>query len=131
MSEIKKSLFILFLISLFTVSTNQLKAEVPNEIIESLKTGNSKTLSKYFNQNVELVVFENDNIYSKAQAQQILNKFFSNNLPESFSVIHQGGKVDKYVIGNLVTNRGNFRVYFLLKKNEGKDYIHQLRIEEQ
>jgi len=86
----------------------------------------------YFNQNVELVVLENDNVYSKAQAQQIVNKFFSSNPPESFTVIHQGGKEGaQYVIGNLVTGKGTYRVYFLLKKNGGKDYIHQLRIEAQ
>lgn len=132
MSEIKKSLLTLFLISFFAIFSNQLRAEVPDEILQSLRTGNSKTLSAYFNQNIEMVVLENDNVYSKAQAEQIVDKFFSNNSPESFSIIHEGGKEGaQYVIGNLVTNRGDFRVYFLLKKNNGKDYIHQLRIEEQ
>ena len=132
MLELKKLLFTLFFISGFIVISNQIKAQVPDEIIQSLKTGNSKTLSEYFNQNVEMVVLENDNVYSKSQAQQIVSKFFSNNSPENFTVIHQGGKEGaQYVIGNLTTNKGNFRVYFLLKKNDGKDYIHQLRIEEQ
>jgi len=132
MSTIKKLVFTLFLISGFIIFSNQLKAQVPDEIIQSLKSGDSKTLSEYFNQNVEMVVLENDNVYSKAQAQQIVSKFFSSNSPESFNVIHQGGKEGaQYVIGNLVTSNGSFRVYFLLKKNSGKDYIHQLRIEKQ
>lgn len=108
------------------------KSQIPDQIILSLKTGNARALSDYFNQNVELVVLDNDNVYSKAQAQQIVNNFFSNNEPEGFNVIHQGGKEGaKYVIGNLVTKNGKFRVYFLLKQNQGKDYIHQLRIEKQ
>lgn len=132
MSAIKKITFTLLFFSGFIIFSNQAKAQVPDEIIQSLKTGNSKTLSAYFNQNVELVVLENDNVYSKAQAQQIVNKFFSSNPPESFSIIHQGGKEGaQYVIGNLVTGKGTYRVYFLLKKSEGKDYIHQLRIESQ
>lgn len=107
-------------------------AQIPDEILTSLKNGDSKTLSEYFNQNVELVVLENDNVYSKAQAQQIVNRFFDQNTPESFTIIHQGGKEGaKYVIGNLKTNTGSFRIYFLLKTNEGKNYIHQLRIEKQ
>ncbi len=111
---------------------NPVKAQIPDEIILSLKSGNAKTLSEYFNQNVELVVPENDNVYSKAQAQLIVNDFFSINSPQGFSVIHQGGKEGaQYVIGNLSTRKGFFRVYFLLKKNDGKDYIHQLRIEKQ
>lgn len=114
---------------LFTLSA---KAQIPDEIILSLKSGNSRTLSEYFNQNVELVVPDSDNVYSKAQAQQIVSSFFSNNSPRSFNVIHQGGKEGaQYVIGNLGTQKGTFRVYFLLKKSDGKDYIHQLRIEKQ
>lgn len=132
MSVIKKVLINLFFISGLIILSNQANAQVPDEIIQSLKAGDSKALSEYFNQNVEMVVLENDNVYSKAQAQQIVNKFFSNNTPESFNVIHQGGKEGaQYVIGNLVTNKGSFRVYFLLKKNNNKDYIHQLRIEKQ
>lgn len=132
MTAINKIVLLFFFISGFLIVTNEVKAQVPDEIIQSLKSGNSKTLSEYFNQNVELVVLENDNVYSKAQAQQIVNKFFSSNSPESFTIIHQGGKEGaQYVIGNLSTGSGSFRVYFLLKKNNGKDYIHQLRIEKQ
>lgn len=132
MSTIKKITLSILFIAGFIIYSNQLKAQIPDEILQSLKTGNSKMLSDYFNQNVEMVVLENDNVYSKAQAQQIVNKFFSSNPPENFSIIHQGGKEGaQYVIGNLITSKGTFRVYFLLKKNDGKDYIHQLRIEEQ
>ena len=132
MSTIKKITLSILFIAGFIIYSNQVKAQVPDEILQSLKTGNSKTLSEYFNQNVEMVVLENDNVYSKAQAQQIVNKFFNSNPPENFNIIHQGGKEGaQYVIGNLVTSKGTFRVYFLLKKNGGKDYIHQLRIEEQ
>ncbi len=132
MSVIKKTVFTFIVFTLIVFVSNKLQAQVPEEIIQSLKTGNSKTLSEYFNQNVEMVVLENDNVYSKAQAQQIVGKFFSSNTPENFNIIHQGGKEGaQYVIGNLVTSKGTFRVYFLLKKNQGKDYIHQLRIEVQ
>jgi type II secretory pathway component PulC len=132
MSAIKKIVFTLLFFSGFIIFSNQIKAQIPDESIQSLKSGDSKTLSSYFNQNVEMVVLENDNVYSKAQAQQIVSKFFSNNAPESFNVIHQGGKEGaQYVIGNLVTGKGTYRVYFLLKKSEGKEYIHQLRIESQ
>ncbi len=122
----------IFLIVILAAGFNSTKAQVPDEIILSLKSGNAKVLSEYFNQNVELVVLDNENVYSKAQAQQIVNNFFSNYQPESFTVIHQGGKEGaKYVIGKLGTKGGKFRVYFLLKQKEGKEYIHQLRIEKQ
>lgn len=132
MKQYNKIMFFILLLSGFMILPTPMQAQIPDEIITSLKNGDSKTLSEYFNQNVELVVLENDNVYSKAQAQQIVSKFFSSNTPESFNVIHQGGKEGaKYVIGNLKTNNGSFRIYFLLKSNDEKNYIHQLRIEKQ
>lgn len=134
MPSIKKSAFAIFLFVVMIAASLPAKSQIPNQIILSLKTGNAKVLSAYFNQNVELVVLENDNlnVYSKAQAEQIVNNFFESYKPEGFSVIHHGGKEgNKYVIGKLITRNGEFRVYFLLKQNEGRDYIHQLRIEKQ
>ncbi len=113
-------------------SGSQMVGQIPDDIILGLKTGNAKVLSSYFNQNVELAILENDNVYSKAQAEQIVSNFFNRYKPEKFTVIHQGGKEGaRYVIGNLSTSQENFRVYFLLKKTTGKDIIHQLRIEKQ
>lgn len=136
MPLLKKITFSLFLFcSVLVVSANFAPEKIPNDIITALETGNAKLLSGYFNQNVELVVLDNDNVYSKAQAQQIVNNFFSSFQPleeNAFSVIHDGGKADaRYVIGKLKTEKGEFRVYFLLKKNNSKEYIHQLRIEKQ
>lgn len=121
---------VLFIASvLFAYGIN---AQVPDEIILCLKSGNARLLSEFFNQNVELVILDNDNVYSKAQAQQIVTNFFSKFQPESFNTLHQGGKEDAiYVIGNLKTNGGIFRVYFFLKIISGKAVIHQLRIEKQ
>ncbi|WP_346855441.1 DUF4783 domain-containing protein [uncultured Draconibacterium sp.] len=136
MHNLKRIIFFVgLLFSVAGLSANSFQEKIPNDIIISLETGNAKLLSGYFNQNVELVVLDNDNVYSKAQAQQIVNNFFNSFSPvpeNAFSIIHDGGKADaKYVIGKLVTEKGNFRVYFLLKKNGDKDYIHQLRIEKQ
>lgn len=132
MPIIKKIAFAIFLTTVMISVATTAKSQIPDEIILSLKSGNARVLSDYFNQNVELVVLENDNVYSKAQAEQIVNNFFASYKPEGFTVIHNGGKEGaKYVIGNLTTNKGKFRVYFLLKQNQGKDYIHQLRIEKQ
>ncbi|MBN2636811.1 MAG: DUF4783 domain-containing protein [Prolixibacteraceae bacterium] len=121
----------IIIISLLLISS-QIQAQIPEQIVSSFKSGDSKKLAQYFNSNVELVVLENDNVYSKAQAQQIVAKFFSTNTPENFTIMHDGGSEGaRYAIGSLKTKNGSFRVYFLLKSNEGKDYIHQLRIEKQ
>lgn len=107
-------------------------AQIPDDIITSIKTGNSAKLSSFFNENVELVVLENENVLSKSHAQQVVSEFFKKNTPQKFSIIHQGGKGDSnYAIGNLETINGKFRVYFLIKTINQVSFIHQLRIEKQ
>ena len=107
-------------------------AQIPEDIVLSIQSGNDEILAKYFNQNVELVVQTHDDVFSKSQAQQIVAEFFKANKPKQFSIIHQGGKDGaRYAIGSLVTSTGTFRVYFLLKNKDNNSYIHQLRIEKQ
>jgi len=106
--------------------------EIPDKIIVSLSKGDAKTLSGFFYNNVELVILEKDNVYSKAQAQQIVTKFFSDYKPEGFEIVHKGeggSSGSRYVIGTLLTKKGKFRVYFFLKADKEKLFIHQLHIE--
>lgn len=123
---------ILFLFIGLFVLTNITTAQIPDDIIYSLKTGNASTLAKHFSQNVELVVLDSENVYSKAHAQQVISDFFKKYPPQNFTIIHQGGKDDSsYAIGNLQVENDKFRVYFLIKSKNGVAYIHQLRIESQ
>jgi hypothetical protein len=121
----------IFLISLcFTTLVSVASAAVPDAIILAFKTGNSKELGKYLNANVELAILENEDVYSKTQAELLLKDFFLKHSPSNFVIIHEGGKEgSRYAIGTLSTNKGDFRVYFLLKAQEGNSVIHQLRIE--
>jgi len=116
------------------LSASGIFAQIPDDLILALKSGNDKTLSGYFNQNIELVVPGHDDVFSKSQAQQLVAQFFKENQTKSFTIIHQGASGNEgasYAIGTLGTVNGNFRVYFLLKTSNGKAYIHQLRIEKQ
>lgn len=131
----KISLSTFFICCILIVAAGPSAQSIPSSINLAFQTGDAKKLGSHFNQNVELVVLEKDNVYSRAQAQQIVNNFFSHFQPvesNAFSVIHSSDKGDaKAVIGKLKTEKGDFRVYFLLKKNSSKEYIHQLRIEKQ
>lgn len=119
------------LFSLFVVASVSF-AQIPDEIVVSIQSGNDAGLAEFFNENVELVVQTHDDVYSKSQAQQIVAEFFKSNKPKQFTIVHQGGKDGaRYAIGSLTTNTGTFRVYFLLKSKNSNSYIHQLRIEKQ
>jgi len=116
----------------FIIAGFQPAQDIPEAISSAFKAANSKELVKHFNNNVELVILENEDVYSKTQAEMILRDFFDKYPPKKFAILHQGGKNgSKYAIGDLTTSKGNFRVYFLLKKTEDSYLIHQLRIEKE
>jgi hypothetical protein len=130
----KIKLILLVLVMTATVnSTNALPLfDIPVKIFDSMKVGNAAELAKHFNSSVELVILDKEEIYSRQQAEQVLQKFFSQNKVTEFNVLHQGGRDGaKYAIGNLETQTKSFRVYFLVKDSGGKPLIHQMRIEEE
>lgn len=105
------------------------QAQIPADIVNSLQKGDDSKLASYFNENVELEVLARKDVYSKAQARLIVAEFFKANKPMQFSIIHRDKKDEaQYAVGNLKTNTGVYRVYFLLKTRNNKSYIHQLRI---
>jgi hypothetical protein len=107
-------------------------AKIPDQIILGLRSGDAKTVAEYFNENIELVILEKENICSKAQAEQILKNFFNKNKPSGFNLIHQGGEdTASYAVGNYESGENSYRVYLLLKKKGQKSLIHQLRIEKE
>lgn len=105
---------------------------IPTKIFDAMQVGNASELSNYFNSSIELVILNNDDIYSRQHAEQMVRNFFSKNNPVSFTLLHQGGRDGaKYAIGKLDTNTKSFRIYFLVKDDSGSPLIHQLRIEEE
>lgn len=123
----------LFCFSLIVfLAYSQGNVEIPGGISLALKAGDTAELVNYLNDNVEMVILDKEGIYNKDQAEVILRDFFTKNPPRRFNLMHQGGKTkSKYGIGNLETSDQTFRVYFLLKETNGKQLIHQLRIEKE
>jgi len=114
MKQLRKAILLFVMLASFTITPFlKANAQIPDDVVLSLKSGNAKVLAGYFNQNIELAILDDDNVYSKAQAEQ------------------RGKEGAQYVIGNLVTKQETFRVYFLLKTSGDKVIIHQLKIEKQ
>jgi hypothetical protein len=118
---------------LFITSSSALPAQdqtrIPGEIAVAIKAGNAAELSKYMNSTVEILLLDKEDFYKKNVAEAILTDFFNTYQTRDFVITHQGGRNDtQYAIGNLKTAKGNFRVYFLLKKVDDQLLIHQIRI---
>jgi hypothetical protein len=111
-------------------ATAQDQAKIPGGIAIAIKAGNAAELSKYMNSTIELLLLDKEDFYKKSVAETILKDFFNEYQTKDFTIRHQGAKNDaQYAIGNLKTEKGDFRVYFLLKKVEQELLIHQIRIE--
>jgi hypothetical protein len=124
------SLLSAVLLSCSTIAAGQEQTKIPNGITIAFKAGNAAELSKYMNSTIELLLLEKEDFYKKNAAEAILNDFFTEYPARDFSIRHQGAKNDaQYAIGNLKTDKGDFRVYFLLKKVDQELLIHQIRIE--
>jgi hypothetical protein len=125
---------LVFIISVAPVqgdSPEEQPGDIPQAVTDALRTGNTAVLSGYFNSSIELAILDQEDIYSKQQAELILKDFFAKHVPSGFVILHKGGKEgSQYAIGNLTTSSGNFRVTLLIKQKENKPYIHQLRFEE-
>jgi len=123
-------LLVLAMVACSTVVIAQDQTKIPGGISIAIKAGNATELSKFMNSTIELLLFEKEDFYKKDTAEAILKDFFNSYQTRDFSIRHQGAKGDaQYAIGNLKTEKGDFRVYFLLKKIDSELLIHQIRIE--
>ena len=128
--KLKNIIPVIFLVINSLTITAQEQTRIPAGISIAFKAGNAAELSKYLNSTVELLLLDKEDFYKKNVAEAILKDFFVSYPTKDFIIRHEGAKNDaQYAIGNLITERGNFRVYFLLKKVGQDLLIHQIRIE--
>lgn len=122
---------LLFLAAILMVLGLRAQDPTRDKVVLAMKTGNAKELAEQFIPNIDLTVKETSEVYSKAQAEQIIRKFFNDHPPVDMVIEHSGVSKfgDKYYIGILRTRNGYFRVTFFLKKNGDLMQVKQLRIE--
>ncbi|MCC6385688.1 MAG: DUF4783 domain-containing protein [Bacteroidia bacterium] len=122
------------LIILFCTSFIRLEAtaDIFDDLTSVIRSGDSRQISRYFGSNVDLTILSSEEVYSKAQAEQVLKDFFTKNPPRSFNFIHKGLSKDgaKYAIGSYVSTQGaSYRTYIFIKTVNGSEIIQELRFE--
>ncbi len=129
-----KKLNKLLMVLLFVAGTVMASQDIYTDISNAIRSGDARAVSRFFNSTVDLTVLSQEEVYSKAQAEQVLRDFFSKNTPRTFNLIHKGVSKEgaKYAIGNLVTSQGlQFRTYFFVKQTPSGEFIQELRFEKQ
>jgi hypothetical protein len=107
------------------------KPSIESVIISAFKTGDATAIATYFGDNVDLSILGKANLYSKSQAQQVLQRFFTEHAPKTFAIMHKGkAKSSQYFIGELVSVAGtNYRVTINSKAEGVASSITSLTIE--
>ncbi len=103
-------------------------------IISAIQSGNTTTLVQQMTDEVEMTVGEEEGTYTKAEATQLLKKFFASNQPKKCSVLHNGTARDQgshYCIGKLNAGSKDYRLSIYCKKVGEKYLIQEIRIEEE
>lgn len=114
-------------ILLFTCAA---KPDILDDIAVAIRSGEARSVAKYFANSVDLTISNQEDVYSKTQAERILMDFFAKNPPRSFQLNHKGESKEgaQYAIGSLITNSGtNYRTYFYIKTQGNIQVIQELR----
>ena len=101
-------------------------------LANAIRSGDAKQISTFFGASLDLSILNQEDVYSKAQAELILRDFFSRNTPKSFEMLHKGASREgtQYGIGKLTTSAGKFyRVSFFIKNTGGRSLLQELRFE--
>ena len=113
------------------ISSGNAQTDNAEAISNALKTGNAKELTRYFSSSVNLKILNQEDVYSKAQAELIIKDFFAKNPPKTYTSKHNGTSKNgaQYTIGQITTSNGNYRTYYFLKKTGEALFIQEFRIE--
>lgn len=128
-----KPLLALLLLLLYFPTNSAIQADIIDDLAVNFKSGNSKEIAKNFAASVELIIIDQEDVYSKAQSEQILKDFFLKNQPNKTTIIHRLSNNPNYrlAILSLFTKTGKYRITITmnLKKPSNNFLITELRIE--
>lgn len=127
--KVIKSAVLMILLSVWVVPHFvQAQSEVMNNIRAAIKSGSSKELSQYLNDEVELYFYGEMSSYSRTQAEYVLKDFFRENPPRNFIYKHQGSSKDGqlYAIGEYTYDNGTYSILLRIKEFNGQLKIFKI-----
>lgn len=102
------------------------------DLTTALGSGNVAGISAHFGAKVELTINDREAHLSKLEAETRLKEFYSTHQAKGFKAVHSGNSKSNesnYTIGELLTDKGNYRVYIYFLSDGGRRVVAELRIE--
>lgn len=101
-----------------------------SQIEDALRRGEASRLSSYMAPQVEIFLRNTARVYSNTQARYILQEFFQENPPRTFTLLHKGRSDEMvYAIGSYVSVNGRWDVSLFTRFQGGRYLIQQIRFE--
>ena len=107
------------------------QSDVALELLGALKANNAKNVANFFGQNVSLSIKNDSGYYSKFQAEVILSDFFRLTKTSEVKQVQRTNSSNNsfYIVYQIKTNQGSYRVFVKLVQSGGDAQINELRIE--
>ncbi len=102
-----------------------------DNIANCFQTGNGKELASYLSSSVSLAILDDNNTYSKSQAEILLRNFFSKYTFSAVKILHriETNASNRYAVLELISSGQRFRVSLSLKKVDAQFLITDIRID--
>ena len=120
----------ILIITLLFISFNLSAQNLPDNINDCFKKGESSLISENLASKVNLIIPGTNDEIDKIDVVQKLNMFFSSHKPDSYIRQHKSEKGNSgFSIGKLTTNKGTYRVHLLFRLEDNIYLINQIRID--
>jgi len=106
-------------------------ADPIDNIADLIRQGNIHELANLFAPSVSVTILDDENTYTKPQAEAVLDKFFGQNKPKSVKILHKITSNPSFKFGVVIvtTERGTYRIAYTLKETNGSFLLIEMRIE--
>jgi hypothetical protein len=106
----------------------RLSATGLDEVISAIRTGNATEIGKNLDDHISLSLPDKAGAFSKVQATDILQEFFSANTVKSLDIQFKGEKGgNQFCVGRLQTTAGVYRITVFMKDKGGQQVVKEIR----
>jgi Domain of unknown function (DUF4783) len=130
----KKLLFTVFIFLTICSRITFAQSDILEDISVAFNNSDQRLLSKYFNNKVEITLLDQSNVFSKSQAEMVMKDFFSKYTSTEFKILYKNNPSNdaaRFAIGQLDTQNGRFRIYFIFKTIDNTVYLQEMRFEQE